>query len=138
MLRSLLNSLGYASNFPRPVVFGPSSHGGMGVHRLYVEQGCQKICQFVGHLRQTGRMADLLRIGLRWVQLVSGCELPVFQDTSRDISYVDNGWLTNLHRFMHEYDFHFDMTDVWSLYKQREHMSFSWISSATWVSVASS
>jgi hypothetical protein len=57
-IQVLLSAMGFNRNMPRAVVFGPASLGGIGLHRLYIEQGSLKTMVVLGHIRHNGRLGQ--------------------------------------------------------------------------------
>lgn len=93
LLEALIPKLGYARNMPRAVIFGPIEYGGLGIHSHYTEQCIQHITTLVGHLRQPGRIGDLIRCELRWSQLLAGTSTPILASPQLALPHVSPSWI---------------------------------------------
>lgn len=93
LLAALLPKLGFARHLPRTVVFGPVEYGGLGVHSHYTEQCVQHITTLVGHLRQPGRLGDLIRCDMRWCQLIAGTSAPILASPHTAMPHVSPSWI---------------------------------------------
>ena len=69
----VLPKMGYNRHLPRPVVYGPTCLGAVGLPCLIFEQGLQQL-QFLGrHLRSpTCPLRSLFQLGVEWFRLLSG------------------------------------------------------------------
>jgi hypothetical protein len=72
IIRASLGKMGYPRNFPRVIVFGPKELGGLGIRSVWTERCIQHISIAVGHLRQPGRVGDMILCNLRWQQRLAG------------------------------------------------------------------
>jgi hypothetical protein len=74
--------MGYPRNFPRVIVFGPKELGGLGIRS-------------VGHLRQPGRVGDMILCNLRWQQRLAGVSFHLWEHPQKKLnSILERGWIT--------------------------------------------
>ena len=62
VVRHCLSSAEYSQRFPRKVVFGPFSKGGMQWETCYSLQVYEKVKKIIGHMRKQDKIGNLLRI----------------------------------------------------------------------------
>lgn len=99
-LNTTLQALGYPCSFPRALVFGNSSTGGLGFTPLAVEQGILNTTFLLKHLRQRSQIGDIIRITLSWLQQFSGADFPLLQYPSRETVHFPDKWITEFRRFL--------------------------------------
>ena len=62
--RSFLQAMGYNPHFPRTAAYAPKEIGGIGMNRLYTEQGIKNVSQLMKHIRARTSVGDLFLIAL--------------------------------------------------------------------------
>ena len=62
IVQSLLNAVGLNKHFPYNVLFADSEYLGLLFQSIYVYQGYQKVCLFMGSFQKQDRAPKLMRI----------------------------------------------------------------------------
>jgi hypothetical protein len=75
--------MGSNKNMPLAVVFGPAYLGGVGLRHPYVEQGSLKTSALIEHIRQNGRLGQMMWIALQWTQVNEGVGFAVLGKPER-------------------------------------------------------
>ena len=75
----ILNKMGFSRTYAQAIVFGPTTHGGIGSIDLRIEQGIMIVTEIMRTLRTPGHGQDILRIFLKTFQHVSGLSLPLLE-----------------------------------------------------------
>ena len=76
---SFLQRMGFNQNFPRAVVFGPISLGGLEFWDLYVEQGAARILLLLSHVYHKSTAGKMMRIAIDTLQMEAGTSEPLLQ-----------------------------------------------------------
>ncbi len=100
-LRDFLPHLGFARNFPRAVLFGPTQHGGLALRSLQCHQGIEQTLLLLQHLRLQDSPGQLARITLDWYQIYCGVSFPILAAPNLDLPHAPPGWITSLRTFLH-------------------------------------
>ena len=109
-----LQKMGFASCLPRAVVFGPAEAGGLGFHHLYTEQGIGHIQTFMGNVREPrSRAGKIIRSSLNWCQRLAGTTIPILEDTSRNLDYVEQCWIMVKRKFLVASQLTMEVTKPW-------------------------
>jgi hypothetical protein len=80
------------------VVFGPTSIGGLGLRHSYVEQGLPKTSALLQHIRQNGRLGQMMWTTLQWTQVTVGVGLS--RRTLEALTSEVGHWLPSLREFL--------------------------------------
>jgi hypothetical protein len=95
IIQASLRMMGYPTNFPRAMVFGPKELGCLGIRAVWTERCIQHINVAVGHLRQPGRVGDMIMCNLRWQQCLAGVSFHNWEHTQIKLnSILEQGWIT--------------------------------------------
>jgi hypothetical protein len=70
---------------PRPVVFAPTTLGGLGLLDLYTEQGCSKIIIIISHIRSRSPLYLPLIILIESYQTLAGMTTCALEDTTNHV-----------------------------------------------------
>ena len=100
----IIQKLGFNKHFPRHVVFGHKHLGGLGLHDLFVEQGCLKLRELIYRLRCNDETSDLLNIAIQYLQQERGSQKPVLIFPNNGQHVITPTWLSHLWNFMTMYD----------------------------------
>ena len=91
-----LPSAGYNRHFPREVVYGPISLGGLEWERCESLQILEKVKFFLTHVRRGEKLEELIQVLTECVQLQSGLIHPILETEIQWQNWVEATWLTNL------------------------------------------
>ena len=103
VLRACLSQMGYNSNMPREVVYGPSVLGGIGIHDLYIERGIKQITTLVGHVRQQSDTGRMMINQLEWCQVQAGTAISLLEAPTIPIDYIEDCWIMCIRDFLATY-----------------------------------
>jgi hypothetical protein len=90
---------GFEITFPKAVVHGPISFGGLGFKHLYVESCIGKIEALICHINKKTPLGKSMITNLNWTQLHAGIGKPILQCTN-NIDYVQNNWFDEIRNFL--------------------------------------
>ena len=76
---TVLNKMGFPPTYAQAIVFGPTTHGGLGSIDLRIEQGIMIVIKIMRTMRTPGHGQDILRIFLKTFQHASGLSLPLLE-----------------------------------------------------------
>ena len=95
LLQAALPKMNLVQSFPRAVVFGPSSHQGLGVSHPYVHQMVRHIQEILNQLWRTLYKPSIMRANLEALQLEGGYSKNVFGPEGIDIAWLNttNTWI---------------------------------------------
>lgn len=96
----LLSKLGYNQMTARPLVYGPLSYGGFGMHHLFGEQGYLSLKMFIKFWRYDNKIGSLLRTNYQWLQIVAGVSFSLLARPNVDLPYLESKWLANIRKFL--------------------------------------
>ena len=85
ILQTILSRMGYNSNMPKAVIYGPTSAGGLGFQHLMVIQGVQKIKHILQAYRHHTPLIGIIHTTLQWAQHIAGIKESIFVDTTTPI-----------------------------------------------------
>lgn len=77
---------GFSSKMPRAVVFGPVRYGGMRWESPYSILLHAQIKMLIGSLRLNDTVGKLIRLQLRWLQVLAGTTTPVLENKTKNHS----------------------------------------------------
>jgi hypothetical protein len=96
ILQAALRKMGYPGNFPRALVFGPTELGGVGLKEAWTERCFQHISTAIGHIRQPGRIGDMILCNLRWQQRIAGVSFHIWEHPHEKMdAFLEKGWITS-------------------------------------------
>ena len=93
VVRHCLSSAGYSQRFPRRVVFGPASKGGLEWESCYSLQVYEKIKFFISHFRRQTKLGNLLKILVQSIQVSSGIQDKILETQVKWIHWVEPTWV---------------------------------------------
>jgi hypothetical protein len=99
IINTVLTKLGFNRHMPQPVVFAPTTLGGLGLLDLYTEQGCNKTIIIVSHIRSRSPLYLPLIILIESYQTLAGMTTCAFDDTTNHV-YVHSPWLSCVRTFL--------------------------------------
>ena len=97
------------------VVYGLSSHGGLNMVDLSVEQEIRGISNLLYHLYVQDSISKLIQIYVQASKLESGQFEQVMMNTHLHIPYLNQTWITNIRGFMAQHDLCIETTENWTL-----------------------
>ena len=110
VLRVCLSKMGYNSNMPREVVYGPTELGGLAFHDYFIEQGIAQVKMLVGHYRQDSETARMIEIERQWCQVQAGTAVNLLASPQTPIDYIESCWFMCLRSFLCTYDLSIEFT----------------------------
>ena len=111
---SFLQRMGFNQNFPRAVVFGPISMGGLEFRDLYVEQGVARILLLLSHVYHRSMAGKMMRIAIDTLQMEAGTSELLLQETQPDLQYVTPCWITHTRDFLRDHQMHLTLASQWN------------------------
>ena len=87
---------------PLPMVYDPSSHGGLGLRHLYSEQGLGQLQLFMKYWRNDCQAGTLLKIVLSWAQFNAGVSWSILEYPFIELPHWESLWLKSLVTFLRE------------------------------------
>ena len=99
----VLNMMGFSKTYAHAMVFGPSTHGGIGGIDLRIEQGLMIIYEMMRIMRTPGHGQDILRVFLRTFQHASGLSLPLFENPNKRAPRLVGYYYVYLRKFIAEH-----------------------------------
>ena len=116
----ILSKIGFNCNMPKAVVYGPTSHGGIGFCHLHSEQGLQKVLQILKHLRTKTNLGATIDIALKAHQMNSGVATPILEYMA-PLPWMTNPWITNVHEFLHWTQSTIHLEKLWTISPIQQH-----------------
>ena len=113
--RASLGKMGFSQNFPKAVVYGPLTTGGLKMVDLTIEQqGIQATENFLYHKYAQDEVAKLMDISLRISQLDSGRAEHILSNGKVAIPYLTDTWLMNMRNVLREHKFQIEISNAGS------------------------
>jgi hypothetical protein len=103
---------GYEITFPKAVVHGPTSFGGLGFPHLYVESSVGKIEALMCHINKKTSLGQTMGLNLNWIQLHCGIDVP-FLECKYPLDYVQTNWFTEIKRFLFKCNAEIIIKSLW-------------------------
>ena len=97
---SMLSIMGINRNMPKRVIYGPISHGGLGLTHFYTEQGYLQIQKATSALRKLDTGGKMLLNIINTMQLIAGIPEPLLANPHRQMHHVPHGWVKSLQIFL--------------------------------------
>jgi len=111
---AVLPKLHVNRNTSRAIVFGPISHGGLGLPTVYSTQSFGHLAYFTGHINVGDKTGKLLLISLSYLQLLSGSIQPILrQKYSLYEKWIEPSWLTALWAFLSKVGYRVTVSQEW-------------------------
>jgi hypothetical protein len=95
----LLQKMGLPPTLPNEIFYGDQYFGGIGILRLFAEQGMNQVLLLMRHLRAKTELGEQITIGLWAYQLQSGLSQSVLVDT-RALPYVYAPCFSTLRQYL--------------------------------------
>ena len=95
--------MGFSHTYAQAVVFGPTTHGGIGSIDLRIEQEIMIITEIMQTLRTPGYGQDLLRIFLKTFQHASELSLPLLEYPEQRAPHLEGHYYVYLRQFLAEH-----------------------------------
>ena len=111
LLKVALPKANYVRTFPRAVLFGPTSHQGLGVSHPYTYQMVRHIQDIVNQLWKTSASPSLLRANLEAMQLEAGTHYNVFSSQAMEIQWFNTtqSWIIETLHFCRKHEITLDI-----------------------------
>mgnify|MGYP000208384865 CR=1 FL=1 len=134
---AFLNAMGYHSNTPSAVAFGPPELLGIGYNHLYPVQGSEKLDLLLGQLRFLGPVGKHIQITLQWLQLHAGVTYSLFERPDQTIPYIKSNWFTGLLEFLRKCNAHVKIDGIYTVKKRRhgDHVLMEWALAGLWTTL---
>ena len=120
----VLNKMEFPPTYPQAIVFGPTTHGGIGSINLRIEQGIMIVTKLIRTLRTPGHGQDILRIFLCTFQHASGLSLPLLEYPERQAPNLKGHYYVQLRKFLAEHKLHLECACVDCPKLERDHDLF--------------
>ena len=118
---SLSKMGGYNQKFPKVLVYGTLSCGGLNMVNLIVEQGIWGLANLQQHWDAQDSISNMIRISIRASQLESGRIEDIMMHLGIKIPYLTTTWITNIRQFMAQHDLRLENTNAWTQASQSQH-----------------
>ena len=123
-----LNKMGFPRTYPQAIVFGPTTHGGIGSINLRIEQSIMSFTEIIRTLRTPGYGQDILRIFLRiflrMFQHASGLSLPLLEYSEQRAPHLEGDYYVQLQKFVAEHKLQLECACVDRPKLERDHDLF--------------
>ena len=96
VVASCMSATGFNMRFPRAVVFGTETYGGMGWQSMNAVQIFEKIKSFVRNIRSGTRLGSLLEIATATAQLHAGISDSILKTEVMRQKWSPKTWITHL------------------------------------------
>lgn len=123
-ITALLPKIKINRNFPRVIVYGNRSLGGLGIPTTYQEQGMIAIKCLVGNLRVKTSLSKLLIITLQNSQLELGSQTKILERIQHIPVYITETWCTKIWNFLLSNNMEIHVKELDFLNIQRENDVF--------------
>ena len=119
---ALLPKLHLNRHFPRAVVFGPQSMGGMGIITVYSQQGLDHMTFCLGHIRCQDTTGKLVQIAINWEQLIAGTEHHILtRYGTKSHEYLEDSWAVVLMEFLNQAHAEIHINNAWKIKHSRQN-----------------
>jgi ribonuclease HI len=110
-----------AKTFPRAVIYGPPSFGGMGLHDLYTDGSCIKIDCILNSYRTSSELSVVMTVVLNWLQLNTGTSIPILESNLR-LEYIPMNWFLSVKEFINKIGATIKIPNLWtpSLFRKND------------------
>jgi hypothetical protein len=99
---------GYDMTFPRVVIYGPKTNGGIGILKVSVENNCNKLETMVSHTNGITKLGNQIVKNINWMQIISGRSKPVLNSKDK-LEYMDNNWFFPVKEYLNKTDMTVDI-----------------------------
>lgn len=124
VIKACLSASGLSAQFPRAVVFGPQTLGGLGWEKGRSIQTFEFINLFLNHVKQNDSTGKLMLINLETAQLHSGLSTPILQQQKTQKAYFESSWIYCLHALLAENKLQIEVQNNWMPVTQRTRDEF--------------
>ena len=93
----------FPRTYAQAIVFGPTTHGGLGSIDLRIKQGILIVIEIMRTLRTPGHGQNILRMFLRTFQHASGLSLPLLEYPDQRAPYLEGHYYVYLRKFLAEH-----------------------------------
>lgn len=121
VVRSILLRFRLACTFPRAILFGPKSRGGLGLAHPKDVQLAKQIQAIRKNVRLDNDVGKAIRINLAWTQIMTGLTTPIFEKPSSNMKHVRSNWIQNVCEGMYEAGLSISIDDAYTPRLQREN-----------------
>ena len=119
-LQAFLPRMGIAVTFPRAVVHGSFTYGGINIPNLYSEQCASKLTSLITHIRAKSDLGQLLTLNINTIQLLTGLEKQFFVHNN-EIKYIQTNWILHLRAYLQLCDIDISSKQFWTPQQEREN-----------------
>jgi hypothetical protein len=92
--------MGFNRNMPLEVVHGPAYLGGVGLRHLSIEQGYHMSSALLEHIRQNGRLGQMMWIAIQWAHVTAGVGFTLLGAPERYLPHALGKWFSSLRDFL--------------------------------------
>jgi hypothetical protein len=95
--------------------------GGVGLRHLYIEQGYLETTALIEHIRQNGRLGQMMWIAIQWAQVTAGMGFPLRGAPERFLPLAVGKWISALRDFFADSEFTFEIVNTYAVCLLRVH-----------------
>ena len=95
--------MGFSRTYAQAIVFGSTTHGGLGSINLRIEQGIMIVAEIMRTLQTPRHRQDILQIFLQTFQHASGFSLPLLEYPEQWAPYLEGHYYILLRKFLAEH-----------------------------------
>ena len=101
LVQLILPRIGYNSNMPKEVIYGPTLSGGMGFVPLFIVQATQKLKHIMQAYRRNTPLKKILHVTFEWSQKIMGTTNTLFMKPHIPVPSLQvEQWITTLRDFL--------------------------------------
>jgi hypothetical protein len=111
-LAQFVQKSGYEITFPRNLIYGPTSFGGLGFHNLYTESYKEKLKTINCHINSESNISKNIKININLCQIHAGRITPILESRDR-LNYTQDNWFKGLRHFLIIMDGKLKIRNLW-------------------------
>jgi hypothetical protein len=111
--KKFMQCSGVLKSFPRAVIYGPLSFGGVGISDLYTDSSCIKIDCILNNFKTESEMSEVMEIVLNWLQINAGTSIPILESTCA-LEYLPMNWFLSVKEFLNKIDAKIVIPTLWT------------------------
>ena len=122
LIQILIQRMGFNSNMPKQVIYGPTSAGGMGYTHLFPLQAQQKIKLIFQAYRNNTPLKYILHTTFQWAQHITGLSTSIFHNNYPDLPLLSSEkWLTTLCQYLYQSNMKLHIPELQMVTPKRQH-----------------
>lgn len=113
VIPKMLSSSKLSQKYPRAIVFGPTSLGGLGFPHIAHMQTATKLTHIIKNVRGDTSLGRTFRIMMENAQIQAGIEEQILA-TTKQIRYIESTWIISLQEKMQAIQAELSIEDYWT------------------------